>query len=95
MMEQDDGEESVLSHTELDTHEVTIVVGRNILIINDTGETVNVELLIGTLKKVLVVDCVVVHGYPYINKAYYLVIYNALHPQIECYAKDPSPQSYK
>ena len=87
--DDDDGanQNEEITQTELDTHAASIVVGRNALVINETGKTVNMGPFpkeLGSLKKVPIVDCVVAHDCPYSNETYYLAMYNALLvPQME------------
>ena len=78
---------SATSRTELDTHAASIVVGTNVLIINETGKTIEVGPFtkeLGSLKKVKVVDCVVAHDCPYSGETRIVVMFNALYvPSME------------
>ena len=75
-------DESVCPRTELDSHAASIVVGRNVLVLRETGKTVNVSPFtksLGTISKVNVVDCAIAHDCPFSGETRVIIMYNALH----------------
>ena len=79
--------EDACPRTELDSHAASIVVGKNVLILRETGKTVNVSPFtksLGTISKVEVVDCAVAHDCPFSGETRVIIMYNALHiPEME------------
>ena len=63
------------------------MVGTNVLILNETGKTIDVGPFtkeLGSLKKVKVVDCVVAHDCPYTGETRIIVMFNSLYvPSME------------
>ena len=81
--ESDDGN---VSRTELDSHANMPVVGRNVVVISESGKTVDVCPFSPDYEPVAlpVVDVAVQYDDPYDGKSYILVILNALHvPSME------------
>ena len=69
------------SRTELDSHANMVVVGRNSVILNDTGRTASVNpfTLVYEALNIKIVDAAVTYTCPYVNKTYLLVIKNVLY----------------
>jgi hypothetical protein len=68
--------------TELDSHAASIVAGRNVHVIRDSGRTVDVGPFtesLGKLKRIPVVDCAIAHDCPYSGTTRVIILYNALH----------------
>lgn len=66
----------------MDSHAESVVAGKNVLILNDTGNTITVGPFtpeLGKLNKVRIVDCAIAHDCPYTGKTHILVLYNALY----------------
>jgi len=58
-----------------------------VLVLRETGKTVNVSLFtksLGTITKVDVVDCAIAHDCPFSGETRVIIMYNALHiPEME------------
>ena len=68
--------------TELDSHAASIVAGRNVHVLRDSGRTVDVGPFtesLGKLKRIPVVDCAIAHDCPYSGTTRVMILYNALH----------------
>ena len=77
-----DVEVSQDSQTDLDSHANMAVVGKNALIIHDTGESCDVRPFspdYKPLNKIKIVDAVVCYECPHSNQEYMLVLRNCLH----------------
>ena len=74
------------SRTELDSHAASIVAGDNVLVIRESGRTVDVGPFtesLGKLKSVPVVDCAIAHDCPYTGLTRVIMMYNVLYiPQM-------------
>ena len=68
--------------TELDSHANMIVLGKQSLVIQDTGHSAEVNAFsddVGGFLKVQIVDAVVAYNCPYTSKTHLLVMRNTLH----------------
>ena len=88
MTTNDDDDDDDQPRSELDSHANMVVVGKNALIVNDTGQKATVSPFTPDLKAlqhVPIVDALVQYDCPYANKSYLLMLYNALSvPTMEC-----------
>ena len=73
---------TAMETTDLEFHANMIVLGKQALVIQDTGHSAEVNAFsddVGGLSKVPIVDAVVAYDCPYTSKTYLLVMRNALH----------------
>ena len=78
--EQQDNDEN--PRTELDSHAVSIVAGKNVLVLRNTGKTVDVSPFtksLGTIQKVQVIDCAIAHDCSFTGETHIIILYNALY----------------
>ena len=76
------GGESTESRTELDSYADSPVVGRNVLIISDSGQTANVTGFtkdLGKCMSIPIVTAAIAYSDEYNNKTSIIIVHNALH----------------
>ena len=81
-MVTDDESYHQFSRTELDSHAASIVAGKNVLVIRESGRTVDVGPFteaLGKLCKIPVVDCAIAHECQYTGLTRVIMMYNVLH----------------
>ena len=81
-MEMDRGGESIEGRTELDSHADSPVVGRNVIILSDSGQTANVTGFtkdLGRCMSIPIVRAAVAYSDEYTNMTSIIIINNALH----------------